>query len=196
MCTWDVSNVDNIDQMRMFIDGIENNIVTWGTPGFVWGGGHVWGTSSTSVSGSQALIDDINLTDEFSVISLGADFSGAQPYLMRMDNLRFSSISRQPTRVGAFDYDLVWNNNTSAMFPVIPDTFTKGLFDFNRSESESDFLANLLTPEASLYSIGVEIDDGFNKILSSSRNREALLGLYQRIKPAHMRLFSKFKQED
>lgn len=196
MCTWDVSNVDNIDQMRMFVDGIENNIVTWGTPGFVWGSGHVWGTSSTGVSGSQALIDDINLTDEFSVISLGADFSGAQPYLMRMDNLRFSSISRQPARVGAFDYDLVWNNNTSAIFPVISDAYTKGLFDFNRSESESDFLANLLTPEASLYSIGVEIDDGFNKILSSSRNREALLGLYQRIKPAHMRLFSKFKQED
>ena len=196
MCTWDVSNVDNIDQMRMFVDGIENNIVTWGTPGFVWGSGHVWGTSSTSVSGSQALIDDINLTDEFSVITLRADFSGAQPYLMRMDNLRFSSIARQPTRVGAFDYDLVWNNNTSAIFPVISDVYTKGLFDFNRSESESDFLANLLTPEASLYSIGVEIDDGFNKILSSSRNREALLGLYQRIKPAHMRLFSKFKQED
>lgn len=196
MCTWDVFNVDNIDQMRMFVDGTENNIVTWGTPGFVWGGGHVWGTSATGVSGSQSLVDDINLTDEFSVISFGADFSGAQPYLMRMDNLRFSSVARQPIRVGIFDYDLVWNDNISAIFPVISDAFTKGLFDFNRSESESDFLANLLNPEASLYSIGVEIDDGFNKILSSSRNREALLGLYQRIKPAHMRLFSKFKQED
>ena len=196
MCTWDVANVDNIDQMRMFVDGIENNIITWGSPGFVWGGGHVWGTSSTSVSGSQALVDDINLTDEFSVISIGTDFAGSQPYLMRMDNLRFSSIAREPIRIGLFDYDLVWNDNTSAMFPVIEDAYTKGIFDFNRSDSESEFLANLLTPEASLYSIGVEIDDGFNKILSSSRNREILLGLYQRIKPAHMRLFSKFKQED
>lgn len=196
MITWDVSNVDNIDQMRLFIDGTENNIITWGSPGFTWGGGHVWGTSSTSMSGSQALVDDINLTDEFSVISIGTDFAGAQPYLMRMDNLRFSSIARQPIRIGLFDYDLVWNDNISAMFPVIEDAYTKGIFDFDRSSTESEFLANLLTPEASLYSIGVEIDDGFNKILSSSRNREILLGLYQRIKPAHMRLFSKFKQED
>jgi hypothetical protein len=195
MATWDVSNIDNFDQMRLFLDGTENNIVTWGSPGFIWGGGHVWGTSATGVTGSQALIDDINLVDEFSVINIGSDFSGSQQYLMKMDNLRFSSIARQPVRIGALDYDLVWNDNLGAVSPVIPDAFTKGLFDFNRSDSESDRLANLISTEGSLYSIGVEIDDGFNKILSSERSREALLSIYQKIKPAHMRLFSKFKQE-
>jgi len=195
MATWDVSNVDNMDQMRLFLDGTENNIVTWGSPGFIWGNGHVWGTSATGITGSQALVDDINLVDEFSVINIGSDFSGAQQYLMKMDNLRFSSIARQPARIGALDYDLVWNSNLQAVSPVIGDAFTKGLFDFNRSEVESSRLSNLISTEGSLYSIGVEIDDGFDKIRSSERSREALLSIYQKIKPAHMRLFSKFKQE-
>lgn len=196
MLTWNASNPNNTDQMRMFVDGIENNIITWGSPGFIWGGGHVWGTSSTATIGSQALIDDINLVDEFSAVNLGSDFSGSNTYMMRLDNLRFSSIAREPARIGAYDYDLAWNNNIETISPLASDAYTKGVFNFDRSEAESDFLSNLLSNEAALFSIGVEIDDGFNKILSSERNKEALLGLYQRLKPGHMRLFSKFKQEE
>jgi hypothetical protein len=190
MCTWDIGNPETNDRIRMFVDGTEENVVTWGS-GLVWGDGTVWGQGSTS---SEPILGDLPPFEVFGQAVFGADFSGDFSYPFRLDNCRFSAAVREPITVGAREYDLVWNDNTDAIAPVINDALTKGLYDFDVEERKTTSISNLLLRDSPLYSIGIEIDDGFSK-LSNERVREALLNIYQRTKPAHMRLYASIKQD-
>jgi hypothetical protein len=191
MCSWDLGNPDRNDRIRLFVDGVEDSIIMWGS-GLVWGDGSIWGQGTTSVAPTLA---DLPPFEVFGEVTFGSNFAEERPYPFRLDNLRFSANVRAPVRVGIKDYDLAWNANTAAMYPVITDAYTKALFDFDMQGRETGSLANLLRKDTPSYAIEVQIDDGFGKITSNSKVRQALLNLYQRTKPSHMRLFASIKQE-
>lgn len=196
MATWDLGNANNADSMRFFVDGIEESIVTWGTPGLIWGGGHIWGTALTGTEGAQALVADIDISDDFSQIYLGTSYARVDNYPCLIDNLRFSSTARQPVRVGSVYRDLNFNSNTEAMLPVVEDAFTREVFDFTRGDTETEFLANVLSKSTALFTIGVTIDDGFTKIIDNAVAKNILQKLYERLKPAHTNILTSFIQDE
>jgi len=191
MCTWDIGNTDNNDRIRLFVDGVEDSAMVWGG-GSIWGDGSIWGQSLGV--GTSATLSDLPAFEVFGEAVFGANFADDYLYLFRMDNCRFSSEAREPTRIGSRDYDLAWNDNIESMSPVVFDAVTKVIYDFDTDERLTANLTNLLYRDSPLYSIGIEIDDGFSK-LSNPRVRQALLNIYQRTKPAHMRLYASIKQE-
>lgn len=196
MATWDLANVNNTDSMRFFVDGVEESIVTWGTPGLIWGGGQIWGTALAGSEGAQALVSDINISDDFSQIYLGTSYTRQDNYPCLIDNLRFSSTARAPVRVGSVYRDLNFNSNTDAMLPVVEDAFTRGLYDFERGDTETEFLANVLGESTALFTLGVKIDDGFIKIVEDANAKHILRQLYERLKPAHTNILTSFVQDE
>lgn len=190
LCTWSLGNFNGLDRIRMFVDGTESNTITWGN--ITWGDGSIWGQSDAN---NTAIYGKLEPFEPLSVCSFGSDATGHFKYPFRLDNLRFSSIARQPITIGSSEYDLAYNANTDFCHPVVEDAYTNYLVDFNKNTEINTKSANLLKRDAPLYSIGVQIDDGFSK-LENERVKTALLNIYQKLKPAHMQLYSSIVQDD
>lgn len=183
MVTWDLNNLDNNDRIRMFIDGVEGGTILYGTPGLLYGIGVLYG--SAAAIGSTFLTTDINLTDTFSDIYIGNNRELNAPAFARMDNIRFSNTARTPASVGGASVDLNYNANTSAAFPVIEDDQTTYIADFNKVETETEFLANALSKFTPLFTFKMNVLDSFNIINDDDTVESLISNLVNRLKPAH-----------
>ncbi len=193
MATWTANSADGDDTMRLFVDGVEGGTVTYGTSGFVWGDGTVYGQAA--VGSSAGLTANIDLLDTFGDIWIGSAFDGNALSKARIDNLRFSSAARSPAFVAGNYVDLNYNANLGSVLPVVEDSLTSGIFDFDKKLDETSFLANVVSESTPLNLFDVIIDDKFGRIVNDKRARELLITLINRMKPAHTSVFIKYKQD-
>jgi hypothetical protein len=195
MATWTTNSTNNKDRMRLFVDGVEGGSITYGTPGLLYGSGIVYGSAAIGTINADFLTTDINLTDTFGEIIIGSSFDRIASGSCRIDNLRFSSVARSPSLIGSTAVDLNYNANLEAVSPVIDDNLTTGIFDFDMTMEETEFLATLLSKYTSQYQLDVIVDDSFRRIVDSPEYKDLLVKIIKRLKPAHTNLFVKFLQD-
>lgn len=194
MLSWNAGSRTGIDYIRMFVDGTDDDAEVWGG-GMVWGDGSLWG-QTRAIEGGTFKRGRIGKLDEFSRIIFGDSYSFGGVWPMRIDNLRFSSVVRQPTIIGTSAFDLVWNENTDRILPVVEDANTKAIFDFNASTVTTEETANLLAAASPLFTVGVEIDDAFLKLVENVKSKTLLQDIYARARPAHVKIYTKYKQDE
>lgn len=196
MATWKANSIDGKDRMRLFVDGIESGTITYGTPGLLWGSGIIYGQAVVGSLGSQFLAADIDLLDTFGSILIGNSFNEQNSAKAKIDNLRFSSIARDPSVVASSSIDLNYNSNTDSALPVLEDVYTTAIYDFDRTLESTEFLSNLLDENTPLYLFDVLIDDGFRRLVDNERAKNLLITLIKRMKPSHANVFIKYLQDE
>ena len=186
--TWKTNSTNNTDDMRLFVDGFETGTITWGSSDVIDGGGTVYGSEVVGTNPGYALLANIDMEDTFSEISIGNSFDSNNKSMVKIDNLRFSDIQREPGYIGSVAVDLSYNSNLSSVLPVVSDNFTTSIYDFDTLVEETAFLSNLLDKTTSLFTFDVEVDDSFKRI-DDDRSRTLLTNVIERMKPAHTNLF-------
>jgi len=193
MVMWRTNSLDNEDRLRLFVDGDERGTIKYGT-GLIYGTGVIYGEAEVRPGVNRFIVDNIDLTDTFSQIFIGTDTLGVHGARARLDNIRFSEIERlQSVRLttnGAFDVN--FTSNTEFVEPVVEDSNTTGLFDFNKEEGDIEFLATLINAERGIFRFEVEVIDSFDKVIGNAQLEELLKGLIDTIKPAHTESIIKF----
>jgi len=189
--TWETNTIDNKDSMRLFVDGIEGGTVTWGTSGLLYGDGIVYGQAAAGTAGSAKLVSNIDLLDTFSDIYIGNSISSSNSAAAKMDNIRFSNAVRNPIYSSGQDIDINYSSNLASTLPVIEDSLTTLLLNFNQIGDETYFLSNLVSQYTPLFQFDVIIDDSF-KVLSSDKYKALLKDLVDRMKPGHTRVLTSY----
>jgi hypothetical protein len=190
MATYNVNNQDNKDRMRLWVDGVEGGVITWGSPGLIYGTGVVYGSSG--VLGSNFLTTNIDIVDTLATITIGNNYSGTGNAMARMDNIRFSLADRQPSVVAGQSLDLNYQSNLEVASPVTDDAITTAIYDFDKNITETQFLSNLLSRSTHLSSFDVDVSDSFDVIMNNAIAAALIESLIGRIKPAHARAYVNF----
>jgi len=204
--TWDLNNTDNQDTLRMLVDGVEGGIIRYGTGllyGLVmYGQPTVWGQGLVGTSVSRNLLSDINLTDFFNKIYIGADFTEQFPAMAKIDNLRFSDSSRGVRLLGGtgpgslLGYDFLYTSNVNTANPVVTDALTTYLADFTTTQEEVENIAITRDAGYGIFDFTVKVLDSFKFLENDPKARALVPDLIQRIKPAHTRAFVEFEEEE
>lgn len=199
---WDLNNPDNQDRLIMMVDGVEAGTIRYGT-GLLYGSGHiygsptVWGSASAGTTAARNILADINLTDLFNTIHIGADFTGQFPSMARIDNLRISSELRSITYLGgsgpgqSIGRDIFYTSNLNTAQPVISDALTRLLLDFNTDQTEVEYLATVRSMATGIFDFFVEVIDTF-ELADTDLIQQLITDLIERLKPAHTRAFVSF----
>jgi hypothetical protein len=183
MATYNVNNQDNRDRMRLWVDGVEGGVVTWGSPGLTYGIGITYG--SAGVLGSNFLTTNIDIVDTLSNITLGNNYDGTGNAMIRMDNLRLSFQDRQPSVVAGQSLDLNYQSDLESASPVVEDTITTIVLDFDKNVEETEYLSNLLSRSTHLFNFDVNVFDSFDIISNNDTAKSLIKNIINRIKPAH-----------
>ena len=69
--------------------------------------------------------------------------------------------------------------------PVIEDTFTTELLDFDHLVEKIEFLASVINQERGIFTFKVEVVDSFNKVIGDDQLEQLLVDLINTLKPAH-----------
>jgi hypothetical protein len=185
-CSFKFNRPDNLDEVRMFIDGEERGVITFGS-GLLFGSGIIFGQGFAGVN-DAVLISDINFTDTINQIFIGSDFRGANKAQARIDNLRISNISRPPTVISGQNKDTVYNTNLDIVFPVIEDAFTTFLLDFDTISFKSNDFADLRDEEFGIFNFTLNVIDSFDIVLSNPKIQQLLEELVLALKPAQSKV--------
>jgi len=199
---WDLNNTDNQDRLILVVDGVEGGAIRYGTgfkygTGFRYGMSTVWGSARAGTVAARNILTDINLTDIFNQIYIGADFTEQFTAMARMDNIRFSSELRRITYLGGsgpgqlLARDLLYTNNVNTAQPVVSDALTRLLLDFNTPHTEVEYLATIRDNATGIFDFYVEIIDVFD-LADTDLIKSMIKSLINRIKPAHTRAFTSF----
>jgi hypothetical protein len=177
----------------LFVDGSERGTIKYGT-GLIYGTGVVYGQAEVRPGVNRFIVDNIDLRDTFSRIFVGADVFGAHGARARIDNLRFSEIERlQSIRVTSNDtIDVNYVANTELAIPLVEDSSTTKIFDFNKTEADIEFLATIINAERGIFRFEVEVIDSFDKVIGNTTLEQLLVDLINTIKPAHTEAIIKF----
>jgi hypothetical protein len=207
---WDLNNSDNQDRLIFMVDGTESGTIRYGTglvynTGVIYGQKTVWGSADAGTTVSRNILADINLIDTFNRINVGADFTEQYTALARMDNIRFSTSLRPITYLGAtttnsivglgpgrlIGKDLLYTSNTNAAQPVVDDALTGLLLDFNTTEDEVEYLAQIRDAATGIFDFFVEVIDTF-ELVDTDLVHQLIEDLINKIKPSHTRAFVSF----
>lgn len=207
---WDLNNSDNQDRLIFMVDGTEGGTIRYGTgliygTGVLYGQKTVWGSADVGTTISRNILADINLLDSFNTINIGADFTEQFTALARMDNIRFSTALRPVTYLGAtvldtvvgsgpgrlIAKDLLYTANSNTALPVIEDALTGLLLDFNTTESEVEYLAQIRDASTGIFDFFVEVIDTF-ELVDTELAHQLITDLINEIKPSHTRAFVSF----
>ena len=203
---WSLNNSDNQDRLVLMVDGAERGVIRYGT-GLKYGGGSiygmpsVWGQARAGTLASRNILADINMTDFFSVVNIGGDYTGTMPAMARIDNLRFSNELRSISYLGGsgpgqlIGHDLLYTSNVDTAQPVIEDALTTLLLDFDTGNSLVEHLAAVHDDAAGIFDFFVTVIDSFAQIPNQDV-KDLIKQLINRLKPAHTRAFVDFGDSD
>jgi hypothetical protein len=141
------------------------------------------------------------MTDFFSTVQVGADFTGNFPAMARLDNLRFSSQMRSIAYLGGsgpgqlIGNDLLYTSNVNTAQPVIEDALTTLLMDFDTGSNLVEYLAAVHDSAAGIFDFFVTVIDSFKQIPNQDV-KDLIKQLINRLKPAHTRAFVDFGDTD
>ena len=181
MCTYKVNSSNNIDEIRMFVDGEEGGIICFGT-GLLFGQGVVFAQSLSG--GPSSLTGDINITDPINEIYIGSDFEGANPAQARIDNLRLSDMARTPLIIAGQPRDIDYSSNQGSVFPVIEDAFTTYLLNFDSIMEKTDDFAIIRDEKYGIFNFIINAIDSFDIVSSNQVVQQILEELVNALKPA------------
>jgi hypothetical protein len=180
------------DYMKMFVDGADCALVTYGGKGLFYGGGAMYGQEPNYSSDLTSI--KISLNDDFRAISVGADIFGGHSALSRMDNIRFSRIARAMPQDPSGEYiDSNYSPNTETVLPVLKDDATTMLINFEK-ESNEDSYAMVVDPASGVFNFDIEVLDYFGKI-NDEVIEDLITQLVNRMKPAHTSAVVVFPRE-
>jgi hypothetical protein len=193
MIMWRTNRNDNLDRLRLFVDGSERGTVKYGT-GLIYGTGILYGEAETRPGANRFIVDNIDLIDTFSKIFIGSDVLGFQGARALMDNIRFSSIERlQSIKITTNDtIDVNYVANTEFALPVVEDDNTTAIFNFDKELSKIEFLATLINAERGIFRFEIDVIDSFDKIIGNTELEELLVELINILKPAHTEAIVRF----
>lgn len=207
--TYKFNRADNLDEIRLFVDGEEGGMLLFGNgilfgqgiifgQGLVgnrsvvtFGSGIIFGTGvlfGQGIAGSNKVVSDINFTDPINQFQIGADFQGANIAQARFDNLRLSNISRNPLVVAGQPKDINFSTNREIVLPVVEDAFTTYLLDFNTLVYKTDDLALLRNEEFGIHNFDLNVIDSFDIVLSQAKIQQILETLVYALKPAQSKV--------
>jgi hypothetical protein len=181
--TFKFNRTDNLDEIRLFIDGEERGVVLFGS-GLLFGEGIIFGQTTVGVT-NQILITDINFLDTITQFFVGSDYLGFNTAQARIDNLRLSNVSRDPITVSGQPIDANFNTNSNVVFPVIEDAFTTFLLDFDRLTETTDDFTIVRDEKFGIFNFTMNIIDSFGIVSSSEQVRQLLESLILALKPAN-----------
>jgi hypothetical protein len=193
MVMWRTNRSDNLDRLRLFVDGSEKGTIKYGT-GLIYGTGVIYGQAEVRPGVNRFIVDNIDLTDTFSKIFIGTDVLGFEGARSLMDNIRFSSIERlQSIRVTTNDtIDVNYVANTEFALPVVEDDNTTAIFNFDKDLSKIEFLVTLINAERGIFRFEIDVIDSFDKVIGNTQLEELLVELINILKPAHTEAIIKF----
>ena len=209
--TYKFNRSDNLDEIRLFIDGEESGVILFGSgllfgqgvvfaqnmvgagvaypiyygSGIIYGEGTVYGQIMSS---GNRIITDINFSDPINQINIGGDFMGTNIAHARFDNLRLSNISRNPLVVAGQPKDINFSTNREIVLPVIEDAFTTFLLDFNTLVYKTDDLALLRNEAFGIHNFDLNVIDSFDIVLSNAKIQQILEALVYALKPAQSKV--------
>ena len=184
--TFKLNRTDNLDELRLFVDGEERSVVLFGA-GLLFGADALFGAEFIN-SSSAKLIADINFKDPLNELYLGSDYLGNNIAQARMDNLRISNIARQPIYVAGQPKDINYSMNTAVSLPVVPDAFTTYLLNFDTLITKVDDFALLKDKQFGIFDFEIDVIDSFDIVSSDAKIKQILEELVNALKPAQSRV--------
>ena len=181
MCTFKFNEINNKDEIRMFVDGEEIGIITFGS-GALFGSGFVFG-QNTSPNSKSYLEANIDFKDTINYFYIGSSFEGTQVCLARIDNLKISNNARAPIYVAGQAKDVYFQNQNVAL-PAIEDAFTTYLMNFNTIITLNKDFAIVRDAEFGIFNFDLNIFDSFDIVKSDMKVQELLEELILALKPA------------
>ena len=193
MIMWTINSADNTDRLRLFVDGSERGTIKYGT-GLIYGTGVVYGQEEVRPGVNRFIVDNIDLIDTFARIFIGTDTLSVRGARALIDNIRFSNKERlELIKITSNDtMDVIFTANTELVSPVLEDSDTTKILDFNKDEGDIDKLATLINPESGIFKFNVDVIDSFNKVIGNNQLEQLLKDLINTIKPAHSSAIIKF----
>ncbi|HVI42586.1 MAG TPA: hypothetical protein VM577_18180 [Anaerovoracaceae bacterium] len=182
MATYKFNRADNLDEIRLFVDGEERGTVLFGQ-GLLFGSGLIFGQGFAGVNNS-ILIDDINFKDPINQFFIGSDYFGVHTGFARIDNLKLSNISKNPITVAGQSIDVNFSTNPDIVLPVVPDAFTTYLLDFNTLITKTTDLALLRDEQFGIFNFTLNIIDSFGIVSGNAKIKQVLEELISALKPA------------
>lgn len=192
---WDLNNTDNNDRLVLIVDGTEGGVIRYGTglkygDGSLYGMPTVWGSANAGTTIARNLLSNIDLIDNFNIINIGSDFSDSYPAMAKFDNLRISSELRQITYVGGegngklIGKDTLYTSNLSTALPVISDSLTRLLLDFDSENELIEYFSAVWDSKNGIFDFYVDVFDSF-RLINTDVRKNLLVNLIKKLKPAH-----------
>lgn len=180
--TFKLNQVDNLDEIRLFVDGEERGVVMFGS-GLLFGDGTVFGQTTVGVT-NQILITNIDFTDPINQYNIGMNYLGVSGAQARIDNLRISNLSRPPLSIAGQPFDVNYGTNVDVIFPVIEDAYTTFLMNFENLVEKTDDFAVLRDEAFGIFNFTINIIDSFGIVSGNDRVRTVLEAMIEALKPA------------
>jgi hypothetical protein len=87
--------------------------------------------------------------------------------------------------------DLLYTSNTNTAQPVISDALTGILLDFDTTQGEVEYLAQIRDATTGIFDFFVEVIDTFS-LVDTALAHQLIEDLINKIKPSHTRAFVSF----
>lgn len=185
LATYKFNRADNNDEIRLFVDGEERGVITFGS-GLLFSTNITFGQGFSAVTDTQ-LIADINFNDPINQFFIGSDYLRSNIAEARIDNLRLSNTARKPISIGGQPKDVNYSSNQSIVFPVVEDAFTTYLLNFDSLIRKADDFALLKNQEFGISDFTLNIIDSFGIVSGNAKIKQILESLIAALKPAQSR---------
>lgn len=183
--TFKFNRKDNLDQIRLFIDGEDRGVIRFGQ-GLLFGSGIVFGQALAGEK--NVLVTDINFKDTINYFNIGGTFDKVNTAHARFDNLKISNISRNPLVFAGQARDINYLSNTNAALPAVSDLYTTYLLNFNTLLEKVEEFAISKNKYYSIYNFIINIFDSFDIVSSSDKVKQILESLIKLLKPAQSKV--------
>jgi len=180
--TFKFNRRDNLDELRMFVDGREQASIRFGQ-GFVFGSGIVFGEGA-SIDSSK-LIANIDFLDMVNKLYIGSTYRSYSLAAARFDNLKISNIARAPLVSAGVPIDENYQSNIDIVRPVVEDLYTLYLMNFDQIFAENEDFAILRDEQYGIFSFILNVIDSFDIVSGSAKINQILRELILTLKPAH-----------
>lgn len=184
--TYKLNRPDNRDELRLFVDGEERGIVTFGS-GLLFGQDYVFGQGFSSVDDAR-MSANIDFTDSINNFYIGSDYMKTHTAYARIDNLRLSNEARRPLTVAGQPKDVNYSDNLDTVYPVVSDGPTTYLFNFDATLEKAKDFTLLKDERFGIFDFTLNIIDSFGIVSGNAKIKQVLEILIRALKPAQSRV--------
>ena len=181
--TFKFNRRDNLDSLRLFVDGREINSIMFGT-GLVFGSGMVFGQQYVG-SDEGGLIANMDFRDTLNNFYIGSSFRETNIAAARFDNFKISNVARNPLVCSGISIDPNFQTNVDIVKPVVSDLYTSYLMDFNQLIEENEDFTTLRDEQFGIFNFVINVIDSFRIVSDSAKMDQILRELIAALKPGH-----------